>query len=86
MGLCLACLGVSLCAVFTFYLYTRYLHRSVNVGRETTFLERAVHSVDSNFSSYSVHLIFVMPHFGFDDSIFVLIVLVPGHCLPFTFY
>ena len=48
----------------------------------TTFWEIAAHSVDRIFS----FVILVIFHFGFEVGTLVPIALVPGHCLPFTFY
>ena len=51
------------------------------------FGERASHSVlpYDLFVLWCLFLFFIISHFGFDDRILVLIVLVPGHCLLFTY-
>ena len=46
-----------------------------------TFLERAAISVYRMFSLY----ILLISHFGFEGGTLVLIALVPGNCLSFTF-
>ena len=38
------------------------------------------------FSLYMFIVILVVSHFGFKSGTVVLIVLVPGHCLPFYLY
>ena len=51
-----------------------------------TFWERAAHSVGHMFSLYfDYFLIVVIPRFGFEGWIWVLIASVPGLCILFTF-
>ena len=50
-----------------------------------SFLERAAHSVDHIFSLLCLFVPLVVLHFGFDGGTLILIALVPGNCLPFTF-
>ena len=50
-----------------------------------TFWERAAHSVYRMLSLYFDIVILVIFHFGFEGGTLVLIALVPGHCLYFTF-
>ena len=49
-----------------------------------TFWERAAHSVNRMFSLLCLFVALVVSHFGFEGRNLVLIVSVPGHCLPFT--
>ena len=51
-----------------------------------TFLERAAHSGNSMFSLLCLFVALVVSHLGFEGRALVLIVSVPGHCLPFTYY
>ena len=50
-----------------------------------TFCERAPHSVNHIFSLYCLFVILVVSCVGFESGTVVLIALIPGHCLPFTF-
>ena len=51
-----------------------------------TIWERVAHSVNRIFSLYKcLFVVLVVSHSGFVDWTVVLIVSVPGHCLPFTF-
>ena len=48
----------------------------------TTFRKRAAHSVNRTFSLLLAYFL-VISYFGVGDTAFVLVVLVPGHCLLF---
>ena len=52
-----------------------------------TFPEGTAHSnINRMFSLYYVYLYFLFfYHFGFEGETLVLIALVPGHCLPFSY-
>ena len=50
-----------------------------------TFWERAAHPVYGMFSLYFNIVILVNSHFGCEGGTLVLIALVHGHCLSFTF-
>ena len=49
-----------------------------------TVLERAAHSDNRMFSLLCLFVALVVVHFGVEGRTLVLIVSVPGHCLPFT--
>ena len=49
------------------------------------FQERAAHLVNRVFSLLCLFAALVVSHFRFEDRTLVLIVSIPGHCLPFTF-
>ena len=49
-------------------------------------MKRAAHSVSHMFSSLCLFVALVVSHFGFEGRTVVLIVSVPGHCLPFTLH
>ena len=51
-----------------------------------TFWERVAYSVNRMFSLLCLFVALVVSHFGFESRALVLIVPVPGHGLPFTFY
>ena len=53
--------------------------------RVATFLEKAAHSVIRMFSLLCLFLALLISHFRFESRALVLIVSVPGHCLPFNF-
>ena len=50
-----------------------------------TFWEMAAHSGCRMFSLLCLFVALVVSNFGFKIRTLVLIVSVPGHCLPFTF-
>ena len=51
-----------------------------------TFKERAAHSVNQMFLLLRLFVDFSVSHSGFEGVNLALLVLVPGHCLPFTFH